>query len=264
MTHRRTQSKKFTTISPPSFNMNRPPLLTALFHPVNLSMLALTAAAGLCAAWWLAPLGLVFWLIMVFMIARDPGLKMTFTRQSRQPLAQRFQTRFDRLERARFSIFNAMAQSSSPALQRAVEPVQTALDELVDHAYQLCLRLTALDNNFSVQNVTSNFEDEIARMQKNIDIAPDEASKNEFKATLASIQTRQAQLKSVGTLLARYEAQLTGTSSAVDGLVTSVVSFQGRDPKQVAEKVPGLLQIIQNEQNELKQFDDDLEKSQAI
>jgi hypothetical protein len=244
--------------------MNRSPLLLALLNPVNLSMLALTVAAGLCSAWWLAPFGLVFWLIMVFIIARDPGLQMTFTRQNRQPLAQRFQTRFDRLDRARFSIFNAMAQSNSPGLQKIVEPVQTALDELVEHAYQLCLRLTALDNNFSVQQVTSNFDDEIAKMQKSIETTPDEASKNEFKATLQSIQGRQAQLKAVGALLARYEAQLTGTNSAVDGVVTSVVSFQGRDSKQVAEKIPMLLQVIQTEQNELNQFDNDLEKLQTV
>jgi hypothetical protein len=244
--------------------MTRSPLLTALFHPLNLSMLALTAAAGLCSAWWLAPFGLVFWLVMVFAIARDPGLQMTFTRANRQPLAQRFQTRFDRLDRARFSIFNAMDRAHSPALQKAIEPVQSALDDLVEHAYQLCLRLTAMDNNYSVQNVTSNFDDEVAKMQKNIDTAPDEASRSEFKTALASIQTRQAQLKAVGGLLSRYEAQLTGTSSAVDGLVTSVVSFQGRDIKQVNDKIPALLQVIQGEQNELKQFDADLEKSQSI
>ena len=244
--------------------MNRSPLLTALFHPINLSMLGLAAAAGLCSAWWLAPIGLIFWLSMVFMVARDPGLQMTFTRQSRQPLAQRFQTRFDRLDRARVSIFNAMAQSTNPALRKAVEPVQTALDGMVDHAYQLCLRLTAMDNNYSIQLVSSNFDDEIAKMQKNIDTAPDENSKNEFKAALVSIQSRQAQLKAVGALLARYEAQLTGTSSAVDGLVTSIVSFQGRDAKQVSDKIPGLLQSIQTEENELKQFDVDLEKSSLI
>ena len=244
--------------------MTRSPLLTALFHPVNLSMLALTFAAGLCSAWWLAPLGFIFWLGMVFMVARDPGLQMTFTRQNRQPLAQRFQTRFDRLDRARFSIFNAMAQSSNPALRQAVKPLQNALDGLVDHAYQLCLRLTAMDNNYSIQLVSSNFDVEIAKMQKNIETAPDENSKNEFKSALVSIQSRQAQLKAVGALLSRYEAQLTGTSSAVDGLVTSVVSFQGRDAKLVSEKIPELLQSIQTEENELKQFDVDLEKSSLI
>ncbi len=244
--------------------MTRSPLLTALFHPVNLSMLGLTMAAGLCSAWWLAPFGFVFWLGMVFMVARDPGLQMTFSRQNRQPLAQRFQTRFDRLDRARFSIFNAMAQSPNPALRKAVEPVQDALDDLVDHAYQLCLRLTAMDNNYSIQLVSSNFDDEIAKMQKNVETAQDENSKNEFKAALLSIQARQTQLKAVGALLARYEAQLTGTSSAVDGLVTKVVSFQGRDAKLVSEKIPELLQGIQTEQNELKQFDADLEKSSLI
>jgi Rad3-related DNA helicase len=244
--------------------MNRSPLLSALFNPVNLSMLALTAAAGLCAAWWLAPVGLVFWLVMVFTIARDPGLQMTFTRQSRQPLAQRFQTRFDRLDRARFSIFNAIAQSTAPGLQKTVEPVQTALDELVDHAYQLSLRLSAMDNNFSVQQVTSNFVDEIAKMQKNIADATDPASRKEFESTLQSLQTRQAQLKAVGTLLSRFEAQLTGTNSAVDGVVTSVVSFQGRDGKQVEGKIPPLLQVLQTEQEELKQFDAELEKSSLV
>ena len=244
--------------------MNRSPLLTALFHPVNLSMLALTAAAGLCSAWWLAPVGLLFWVIMVFAIARDPGLQMTFTRQSRQPLAQRFQTRFDRLDRARFSIFNAMAQSTAPGLQKTVEPVQIALDELVDHAYQLSLRLTAMDNNFSVQQVTSNFDDEIAKMQKSVTAANDPASHKEFESTLQSLQTRQAQLKAVGALLSRFEAQLTGTNSAVDGVVTSVVSFQGRDGKQVEAKIPPLLLVLQTEQDELKQFDAELEKSQAL
>jgi hypothetical protein len=68
----------------------------------------------------------------------------------------------------------------------------------------------------------------------------------------------------VGALLSRFEAQLTGTNSAVDGVVTSVVSFQGRDGKQVESKIPALLLVLQTEQDELKQFDAELEKSQAL
>jgi hypothetical protein len=59
---------------------NRPPLLTALLNPVNIAMFALTVAAGLCSAWWLAPVGFVLWLVMVVIIARDPGVQITFTR----------------------------------------------------------------------------------------------------------------------------------------------------------------------------------------
>ena len=242
----------------------RSPFLTALFHPVNLSMLGLTLAAGVCSAWWMAPIGILLWLAMIFFIARDPGLQMTFTRQNRQPLAQRFQIRFERLDRARFSIFNAMGQAKSPALQRTVEPLQTALDEMVEHAYQICLRLTAIDNNFAVQQLSNNFDDEIAKMQKNLDEATDAASRTEFAATLQSLQTRQTQLKAVGQLLTRFETQLTGTTSAIDGVVTTVASFQGRDAKQVAPKIQPLLDIIQTEQTELQQFDDELEKSSTI
>ena len=242
---------------------NRSPFLSALFHPLNLSMLALTAAAGLCSAWWLAPVGFVFWLIMVTIVARDPGLQINFTRQSREPLAQRFQTRFDRLDRARASIFNSL-QGVSPAFRRNIQPVQDTLEELVEHAYQLCLNLTALDNNFYVQQLSNNFDGDIETMQKNIASASSDNDKKEFEETLKSLQARKTQLKSVGTLLSRFEAQLTGTNNAVDSVVTSIASLKGRDAKQIEGKIPPLLQVLQTEQEELKQFDAELEKTSLV
>jgi hypothetical protein len=149
-------------------NTPRSPFLTALLNPLNLAMLALTVAAGLCSAWWLAPIGFVLWLVMVIVIARDPGVQITFTRQSREPLSQRFQNRFDKLDRARVLIFNAMQNFKNPTLRRLIEPVQSALDELVNHAYQLSLQMTALDNNLVNQRISTKFDDDIAQMQKNI------------------------------------------------------------------------------------------------
>jgi hypothetical protein len=241
---------------------NRPPLLTALLHPVNLAMLALTIAAGLCSAWWLAPIGFVFWLVMVIVIARDPGVQITFTRQSRQPLAQRFQTRFDKLDRARISIFNAL-QGVSPSFRRAVEPIQSALDNLVEHAYQLSLQMTALDNNFAVQQISSNFDD-IAKMEKNIKDTDHAVDRKEFEQTLESLKVRKTQLKNTNTLLSRFEAQLTGTNNAVDGVVTGVISLKGRSFENVKEKIPPLQKIIEGEQQELNQFDTELEKTSLL
>ena len=48
--------------------------LTALRQPRNLAMLPLSIAAGLCAAYWLLPVGLVLWIIMVFISSRNPSL----------------------------------------------------------------------------------------------------------------------------------------------------------------------------------------------
>ena len=241
---------------------NRPPLLTALLNPVNLAMLALTVAAGLCSAWWLAPVGFLFWLVMVIVIARDPGVQITFTRQSRQPLSQRYQARFDRLDRARISIFNAM-QGVSPAFQRIIEPLQSGLDDLVEHAYQLSLQMTALDNNFAIQRL-NNFDDDIARMEKNLKETETPSSRKEFTETLKSLQERKAQLKSIGVLLDRFEAQLTGTNNTVDSVVTNIISLKGRSAENVKEKVPVLIKVIETEQAELKQFDAELEKTTLI
>jgi hypothetical protein len=239
---------------------NRPPLLTALLHPVNLAMLALTLAAGLCSAWWLAPLGLVFWLVMVIVIARDPGVQITFTRQSRQPLAQRFQTRFDKLDRARISIFNAL-QGVSPSFRRAVLPVQSALDDLVEHAYQLSLQMTALDNNYAVQQISNNLDDDLAKMEKNIKETDNAADRREFEQTLESLKLRKTQLKSVGTLLSRFEAQLTGTNNAVDSVVTGVIGLKGRSPQSLQERIPSLVNSLEAEQEEFNQFGAELEKN---
>lgn len=243
---------------------NRPPLLTALLNPINLSMLALTVAAGLCSAWWLAPIGLAFWLVMVLVIARDPRVQITFTRQARQPLAQRYQTRFDRLDRARISIFNTLERINNSSLRKSIEPVQSTLDDLVEHAYGLSLQMTALDNNFAIQRISNNFDDDIAKMQKGIKDAVIDSDRKEFDQTLESLKSRQAQLKNVSTLLSRFEAQLTGTNNAVDSVVTGVVGLQGRGVKQVETKIAQLLQIIQIEQDELNQFDAELEKTSLV
>ena len=239
--------------------MNRSPLLTALFHPVNLAMLGLAVAAGLCAAWWLAPIGFIFWIIMVSIIARDPGLQITFTRQNRQPLAQRYQVRFDRLDRARISIFNAMSQAKSP-MQHLVQPLQDALDDMVEDAYQISLRMSALDNHYAVQRLSNDFTDEIASLQRKLDSSTEDATRREYGDTIRSLQHRQEQLKSLASLLDRYEAQLTGTMNAVDSVVTGVVSLKGRNPQQSEDRIAPLLHIIQTEKDELKQFDEQSQK----
>ena len=243
--------------------MNRSPILTALFHPINLTMFALAVAAGLCSAWWLAPIGFLFWVAMVIVIARDPGLKITFTRQNRQPLAQRFQVRFDRLDRARISIFNAMGQAN-PQLQHTVQPVQTELENLVEHCYQLSLRMSALDNHFAVQRLSNDFNKEIEQLKQRLEQDLDPATKHEYEQTIQSMQARQKQLKDLASILNRFEAQLTGATNAVDSVVTGIVSLKGRSPQQAGEKIAPLLNILQAEQSELEKFDEDIQNFSVV
>jgi hypothetical protein len=140
-------------------------------------------------------------------------------------------------------------------------PVQIELEKMGSWE----INAAALDNNFSVQQLAaSSFDDDIATMQKNIAAAANDNEKKEFEEALKSLQTRKAQMKNVGTLLSRFEAQLTGANNTVDSVVTGIVGLKGRDAKQIESKIPPLLQVLQTEQNELQQFDTELEKTSLI
>ncbi|NDJ52516.1 MAG: hypothetical protein GYB68_05435, partial [Chloroflexi bacterium] len=75
------------------------PFVVALAHPLNLAMLGVSLVSGLIAAWWLFPIGLLLWLVMVYTVSRSPALQLNFQMSSRDPLAQRFQKYFDRIQR---------------------------------------------------------------------------------------------------------------------------------------------------------------------
>jgi hypothetical protein len=124
--------------------------------------------------------------------------------------------------------------------------------------------MTAQDNNHAIQRLAGNFDEDIATMERNLKETSDPSSRREFEATLKSLQERKAQIKNAGVLLDRFEAQLTGTNNAVDSVVTNIISLKGRSAENVKEKVPGLLKVVETEQDELKQFDADLEKTSLV
>ena len=50
----------------------------------------------------------------------------------------------------------------------------------------------------------------------------------------------------------------------MDSVVTGIVGLKGRNVKQIEVKIPPLLQVLKTEQEELKQFDEELEKTSLI
>ncbi len=50
-----------------------PSLIRALSQPRNPAVLGLAFIFGGCAAWWLLPVGLAVWLVMVLGSLGDPG-----------------------------------------------------------------------------------------------------------------------------------------------------------------------------------------------
>jgi chromosome segregation ATPase len=232
---------------------HRSPWLTALINPLNLPMLALSVAAGLCSAWWLLPLGLILWVVMLLVVARDPSLVISSTMESREPLAARFQAPFDRIERSQVSLFNSLA-SADPRIRNSFHQVQAETDALVNQTYLLCQRMSALENYRLVTQAGGNLDDEIKRLQGQVAGATDAMVKREYEQSLAALQDRVTKLHTTETQLDRVEAQLSSLASQMDEALTEVVRIQSLGPDVAASHAAALAQTLRKQTDDLVAF----------
>lgn len=235
------------------YGSQRSPFLTALLNPGNLAMLAISAAAGLCAAWWLFPLGLLCWLVMFLIIYRDPALTLNNIVETRETLSQRFQPRFERIEKSQISLFNSLT-SAKPGVRQALQPAQNAINKLVDQTYGICQSMSALDNHLSITRSNHDPQPELDQINQRIAATSDATLKQELQATAQSLEAQVANLQSISSLLDRFEAQLTGISSTLDGVLTDIARLQTMEPQSIRSELPALLGTIQKQAQEMQDF----------
>ncbi|MEW5868341.1 MAG: hypothetical protein AB1894_03640 [Chloroflexota bacterium] len=232
----------------------RTPIVVALLNPANLTILALSVAAGLCSAWWLAPVGILLWLVMVVLVARNPALRISHSVHSRTPLAQRFQARFDRIERAQVSVYNALA-SMDPAIRKALQPVQEAVNALTDQAYSLCQRVSALENYRVVSQAKEDLESEWVRLSQQVANAADPVVQQEYNQSLSALESRLENQRQLITYLDRVDAQLVSLSNSLDGALGEVLRLQAIGAKQARKEQSRLVDSLRQEAQELGVFE---------
>jgi hypothetical protein len=227
--------------------------MVALFHPLNLAVLALAAAAGLCAAWWLFPMGMLVWLVLMALVIRQPALQMTQKIENRASLARRFQTRFDQIERTQIKLFNTL-NATPKRTQRLFRPVEQAVDRTTDMAHKICARMSALENYRIIEEQKGTQEANLAQLDLKIAQASDPMVRKEFEETRRTVQQRLERMRAINTLLDRVEAQLTSLASAMDNTLTETIRLQALDPKQIEAEIPLLVETIDQNTGQLETF----------
>jgi hypothetical protein len=228
----------------------RSPSVIGLLHPLNMAMLAMAALAGLVSAWWLFPLGVLLWLVMVVAVARDPTLRFSHEMHSREPIAQRFQRTFDRIERAQVGVFNSLASAPSRT-RRALQPVQDELEGLTDRAYRLCRRMTALENYRLVSQSNSDLQADLKHIDEAIAQTDDSQVKQQYEDSRRALLERRAKLRTVASDLERVEAQLLGLANEMDGVVAEVIRLQAAGPEGAERGVPALVDRLREQAAQL-------------
>jgi dynactin complex subunit len=126
---------------------------------------------------------------------------------------------------------------------------------LVDRAYALCKRMTALENYRVVSQSRTDLQLDLQQIETKIDKADDPLVKREYEESRQALQERLAKLDAVSKHLERVEAQLMSLTNEMDGIVTEVIRLQAVGPEDAARFVPALVKRIREESEQLRQFE---------
>jgi hypothetical protein len=226
----------------------RSPLTTALLNPLNLVMLVFSGLAGLIAAWWLFPLGLLIWAVMVANIANDKSIRINYNMEARLgTLSSRFQDPYAKAVKAQMRIFNSLL-SASGGNRRVLAPVQNEIEKLVDEIYTVCQKMTVPENFVQVaKGKAADLDGQRALLVLSIDKDMDPVIKKQKEDAIRSLESQIQKTKDVAGILNRLEAQLASVTSFMDALLADVMRLQVMGAEQTRQEVPNILQKIQGE-----------------
>jgi hypothetical protein len=226
----------------------RSPLTTALLNPLNVITLILSGLAGLIAAWWLFPLGLLIWAIMVATIATDKSIRINYNMEARLgTLSARFQEPYAKAVKAQMRIFNSLL-SATGGNRRALEPVQDEVEKLVDEIYSVCQKMTVPENYVQVaKGKAADLEGERALLVLSLDKDMDPAVKKQKEDAIKSLEGRIQKTKSIAGILDRIQAQLGSVTTFMEALLSDIMRLQVMGTEQTLQEVPALLEKIRAE-----------------
>jgi len=231
----------------------RSPLVTALFHSLNPAMLAVSVLAGLVAAWWLFPLGVVLWMVMVWRIASDRRIRLDYDMQARSgTLSARFQDQYAKVVQSQMRIFNSL-MSAGGRTKLALDPVQAEIELLTKRVYDLCRQMTGPENYIKVSTNT-DLEGERSLLKLSLDNVTDPLVKREKEEALAALDDRIKKLKKVSTFLDRVEAQLTSMATTMDGILADIVRLQAMGGAQAEKEVADIIRQIRSQSAQVEKF----------
>jgi hypothetical protein len=238
----------------------RSPLTIALFHPLNAAMFGMAALAGLTAAWWLFPLGLALWIVMVARIANDRFIRTDYDMQARSgTLSPRFQQLYSQVVHSQMRIFNSL-MSAGGSTKHALEPVQTEIQTLTNRVYVLCRQMTGPENYVKVSTSNTDWKGERALLTLSMDGATDPMVKKEKEEALRSVDDRMRKIQQVSTLLDRVEAQLNSVAASMDSILADIVRLQAMGGPQAEKEAPEIIRQIRAQAKQLETFGEEAAK----
>jgi hypothetical protein len=232
-------------------------LAMAIREPVIVFTLITALSAGLLAAWWLFPLGLLLAGLMILRIVTSPTAKLNDRIQSRASLSHSFQEKFRRIESFELRLYNATAGASAEE-QRRLRPILENVTELVDQTYAFLAQMATLHNFVSEGTSQHDLKYEMNQEKLNLDLmietCQDPEKLAQYKQDLAALEYRRQNIKEVRSALDSVDNELRQIEQALNTVLAETIMMQGRSTKDTKEKFNAVLAMIDKEKQDLAQF----------
>ncbi len=231
----------------------RTTVMNALIHPIHILTLLIAVVSGLIAAWWLFPLGLLVWFGMVLRYVYDPVEQFRQKMDDRQPLASRFEVPFRQIERVQVQMFNAISPAS-PGTRRTLQPILDSMGTLVQEVYQLCQRMTPVENYRLVSEPVSALQLQLKQLNDQVEKATDPIAKKAYEEAREALTLRIDQQNRTIAQLNRVDAYLSGLVNELNALLGQIIPLQSMQGELMQQKTPTVVSQIQQEISEVRAF----------
>jgi chromosome segregation ATPase len=225
-------------------------MLTAARQPLNLLVLVVAVLVGLTVANWLLVVGVLAYLVAVFLTARDPATGVAAQRSARRASIAKinsptFRAILNEIDTSQREIERSIAQTSGP-LARLLGGVKTQTGDLVDQAHELARKGEIIEQYMKTINL-AQLQTQIAHLDGQIARTHDTYTLQQLQETKRALVDRQSNASALQTYIDRINAQLQNIDANLDNVLAETVRLRTADTvsansasNQVAERLRDL------------------------
>ena len=205
------------------------PLTVAATRPLPVLVLLATIAVFLTAHYIVVPLGLIAYVVMVWMMAHDPAI---LTPKPQRPQLARinsttFQTKLKAIDTSRRDIERS-ADSSPAALQKILLPIAEQADELYYQAHGLAEKGQIIEQYLQASQ-PQRLQNDIYDLDQRIAATSDQYTRDQLEETRAALIDRQQNAQALETYYSRITAQLQNIAANLDNVLAETVRLRASD-----------------------------------
>lgn len=229
-------------------------IMVAARQPLNVMVVVVALLSGLTVAWWLLPLGIVIYVLAVFLASRDSGLIASSQRSEIRSgvTSKTFEPVVDKIDHTQKQIRQSVNQSKG-ALSNLLQRVVSQTDHLVDQAHALAKKGQIIEQYLAQMNY-QQLQQEINKVDMQIQQTSDNYTLQQLQETRKSLVNRQNDARDLTTYIGRVKAQLQNIDARLDEVLAETIRLRTADAVSASSSTNQVADLLNDLNADMSSF----------